>query len=132
MQISANDAFQLAQAFTEASKLISDILFNKGLPMSDDWEKLKSTNMVLLAAAGNLVTHAVGVTLQDGKADLVQIKDATQKAKHVLQVITDIKKAIAIAGALLDLATAIPTGNVVSIATSAAGLFKAVGVPAPF
>ena len=132
MKLSASDAFDLAKRLVDTSKQISDVLFNKGLPLNDNWEKLKSTNMLLLAAAGNLTTHGVGVILEDGKADLNQLKDVIQKAKDALQVVTNIKKAMAIAGALLDIATAIPTGNIASIATSAAGLFKTLGLQVPF
>lgn len=132
MKLTASDSFQLAKLFVETSKQISDVLFDKDLPRNDNWEKLKSTNMLLLAAAGNLVTQGVGVNLQDGKADLAQLKEATKEAKDALQVVTKIKKAMAIAGALLDIATAIPTGNIASIATSAAGLYTTLGLPVPF
>lgn len=125
MKMNAQDALALAQSFREAAKALGDYLYdhwNDIPPAARD--RLRSMDVTLMNVATDLVTHAVGVVLDEGQTSLAQLAAASSTAAHALQHINDAKKAVGIATALIGLAAAIPAGDLGAIASSYKALNK--------
>lgn len=125
MKMNSQDALALAQSFREAAKALGDYLY-------DNWnhippaarDRLRSMDVTLMNVATDLVTHAVGVVLDEGQTSLDQLTAASEQATQALQHIEDAKKAVSIATALIGLAAAIPAGDLGAIASSYKALVK--------
>ncbi len=125
MKINSQDALALAQSFREAAKALGDYLY-------DNWnhippaarDRLRSMDVTLMNVATDLVTHAVGVVLDEGQTRLDQLTTASDQATQALQHIEDAKKAVGIATALIGLAAAIPAADLGAISSSYKALVK--------
>lgn len=112
MKLTAQNALDLARTFRDAAKAVGDYLYGNWntLPPAGR-DRLRSMDVSLMNVATDLVTHAVGIILDEGQASLNELSGATQEATQAVKSITEIKKAIVIATALIGLAAAIPTGS---------------------
>lgn len=125
-KITADEALELAAGFRATSVALGDYLYRNWTMLdSKERDKLRSLEVTLLNLSTDLVTQAAGVILDDALASVAQLKAATQMAKSALAKIEQIKKAINIATALIGLAAAIPTGNIVSIVSALDGVLDA-------
>ena len=118
--LTANDLLNLAASTREAANTLADYLYgNWNDPtVVPEQARLQSLHQTLITASGDLITHAVDVTLDDGDGALNQIQASIADAQQALNKINDVKKAIGIATALISLAAAIPTGNAGTIISS--------------
>ena len=78
--------------------------------------------------ANSLVAQAIKGTAQEISSSVQGIKDATSNANMALDTLRDIKSALNIVTKLLGLATAIATGNPVSIMAAANEVIKEVNL----
>ncbi len=126
MNLSAQDALDLATAFREAAKAVGDYLYGNwnALP-SADRSRLRSMDVTLMNVATDLVTHAVGIAIDEGQVSLAALAGAANEATDVLRNVDQVKKAITIATALIGLAAAIPTGNIKTVVAAFQNLQKA-------
>ena len=122
-KLSESDLVQLSQSFLGAAHALSDFLF-------DEWDslqpavraRLNSMHTTLTMVSTDLITHAVGVSLDDTQTPLEQLISVTSDAKQALGKIKSSKNAIKVATTLIGLATAISTGDAPHILAAANGL----------
>jgi hypothetical protein len=125
-KITKDEARQLAAQFREASTLLGDYLYDNWAQIAPpDRDVIRSLEVTLLNLATDLVTQAAGITLDNAQASLKDLEAATQVAKKALKKINQAKKAINVVTALIGLAAAIPTGNIVSIVSAIDAVKKA-------
>jgi hypothetical protein len=86
---------------------------------------LKVKAQTLEGQSQRFTAEAIGATLQSVQTDLGRIKDVTQQAKDQLAVLDDVSKVIAITGLVVDLGTAIASGNPVGILSAVDTLAQA-------
>jgi hypothetical protein len=122
-KLSESDLVQLSQSFLGAAHALADFLFN-------EWDSLKpavrarlnSMHTSLTMVATDLITHAVGVTLDNSQTSLAQLISVTSAAQQAFAKIKSFKNAIKVATALIALATAISTGDAPHILVAVTGL----------
>ena len=122
-KLSQSDLVQLSQNFLATAHSLADFLF-------DNWDslppavrvRLNSLHSTLTMVSTDLITHAVGVTLDDTQTSLDQLNKVTEEAKEALSQIKDFKLAVKAATALIALATAISTGDALHILAAVNGL----------
>ena len=127
MKITAQQALDLAIAFREAAKSVGDYLYGQwnDLPKADR-ERLRSMDVTLMNVSTDLVTHAVGISLDEGQVSIDALTETTAEANGAIQKMDEVKKMIGVAAALIGLAAALPTGSMQSIASAFQTLQKAV------
>ena len=78
MKLTSQDALDLATTFREAAKSVGDYLYGNwnDLPPADR-SRLRSMDVTLINVATDLVTHAVGIVIDEGQASLNDLKSAT-------------------------------------------------------
>lgn len=125
MKLNAQDAQGLATTFRGAAKAVGDYLYKKWNDLSPaDRSSLEQMYVTLMNVATGLVTHAVGIAIDDGQVSLAELSGAAKKATDAFQNIADAKKAIDVTTALIGLAAAIPTGNTETIVAAFQNLQK--------
>lgn len=116
MKLTSQDALDLARTFRESAKAVGDYLYENWDVLSEASRgRLRSMDVTLMNVATDLVTHAVGVIIDEGQASLTDLSNATKTATDAIKKINDVKKSIVITTALIGLAAAIPTNNLSSI-----------------
>ncbi len=108
--LTADEARNLVKHFIELEQKIKD--FRRRTKLSeDDKESVKKAERDLLDACDGLNNLATSLTLADAQASLEKIKGATEEAKRAIEHIKNVKKVLAIAGAVLKLAAAVASQN---------------------
>lgn len=119
-------ALELARAFREAAKELGDYGYENWTELSrEERDTLRALEITLLNLATDLVTQAVGIVLEKGKASLEGLLTATNKAREAVSTIQKAKNAIVIATALIGLAAAVPTGKMDAIKAALKALKEA-------
>ncbi|MBP6544485.1 MAG: hypothetical protein KA265_17980 [Piscinibacter sp.] len=119
MDMTADDALSLARKFREAALAAGNFLYDNWAELDPrDRDTLRSLDITLQNVATDLVTQAVGITLDEAQTSIAKLAAATDKAKTALKKINDVKAAIGIVTALIGFAAAIPTGNIASIVSA--------------
>lgn len=114
--LTAQHALELARGFREASTALGDYLYAPAnwpsLPEAER-DRLRSLEVTLLNVATDLVTQAVGKSLDDAQQSVDELLAATEQAREAIERIEDVKNGIAIATAtaLIGLAAAISGGS---------------------
>jgi hypothetical protein len=112
--LTAQHALELARGFREASTALGDYLYAPAnwpsLPEAER-DRLRSLEVTLLNVATDLVTQAVGKSLDDAQQSVDELLAATKQAREAIERIKDVKHGIAIATALIGLAAAISGGS---------------------
>lgn len=125
MSLSKDDARSLARLFLEASHDLGTYRFSNWGSLSEGQrQRIESAEWTLLNYSSDFVTAAVGLALHDMAADAKAIKDATAKAKEVIQTVQNVKNIIKVAAALVALGGAIASENAGAIATAALDLYQ--------
>jgi hypothetical protein len=127
MKITKDEAYEFTVVFREAAKAIGDYLYGNwnDIPPSDR-DRLRSMHVSLVMIATDLITHAVGIIIDETIVSLDELRGAATQAKTAVANVKDAKKAISIAAALISIGAAIPTGNMGAIASAAKGLFDTI------
>ncbi|MFA5924576.1 MAG: hypothetical protein WC856_25360 [Methylococcaceae bacterium] len=126
-KVSADQARDLARSFREVSVQLGDYRFkNWNFLTPKQRQELEDSEWTLLNYSSDLITLAVGITLDDAKASLDRIQEATTQAKEAIETIKNIKKAIIIAGAVIKLGAAIVTKNPEMIGSAVEDIFSAL------
>lgn len=110
MGLSKEQCRELAKQFREVSVAIGDYRFDHWAELSPAQRKqLERDETELLHESGQLITRAVGLTLDDLERDLKALTGAVEKARKALKTIEDVKSVLSIAAAVIALAGAIFT-----------------------
>jgi hypothetical protein len=128
-ELNATNALDLAKVFEQSALALGQYQLEHWDDLSTSQrEGLKVDKRTLLDHSQNLVTYAVGIILDEAQGSLDQIKKATAIANNVIQTITDAKKVLAIASALVALAASICVGNPTSIASAVGNIMDLMDV----
>lgn len=128
--ITVEEALGLSRQFLDTAVAIGTWLFDdKVWPTLPEAERarLRSLQVTLFNLATDMVTEAGGVVLKNAAKTIAELHGATSQARDALGTITQIGHAITIAGTLIGLAAAIPTGNMAAILGAAHGVAEAAG-----
>jgi predicted phage tail protein len=126
-KITASQALQLAKDYNQSANNIGDFRLRNWETLSaEDRLVLGNTGRTLLDHSQDLITYAVGKTLDDTQASLNDIQKATADANQTIKAINEIKKVINIGAALATLAAAIYTESPSEIASALKTLVAAV------
>ncbi|MGD0537753.1 MAG: hypothetical protein ABSC03_08920 [Verrucomicrobiota bacterium] len=125
-QITSEDALDLARLFKESALGLGQFQLDHWNNLSEGQRRdLTDQEYTLLDHSQNLVTYAVGVMLDEAQASLDDIREATVKANQAIQTVTNIKKVMEIATALITLGAAIYSANPSGIATAVSAVLTA-------
>jgi hypothetical protein len=125
-QITSEDALDLARLFKESALGLGQFQLDHWNNLSEGQRRdLTDQEYTLLDHSQNLVTYAVGVMLDEAQASLDDIREATVKANKAIQTVTNIKKVMEIATALITLGAAIYSANPSGIATAVSDVLTA-------
>ena len=127
MKITADQARALSKDFHDAALAL-------GKYRSDNWNTLKqkeheqidAEQWSLLNASSDMTTKAVGLSLDEADASFEDIQGATAKGLKALKKVNEIKRALSIAGSLLQLAGAVVAGSPVAVIASIGDLISVV------
>lgn len=128
--ITVEEALGLSRQFSDAAMAIGAYLYDEAVwPNLPEVERsrLRSLQVTLFNLATDMVTEAGGVVLKNAAKSIERLGAATVQATETIRNIRSIGHAITIAGALIGLAAAIPTGNMAAILGAADGVRGAVG-----
>ena len=128
--ITVEEALALSRQFCDAAMAIGTYLYDdKVWPNLPEVERsrLRALQVTLFNLATDMVTEAGGVVLKNAGKSIERLRAATAEATGALRTIGQIGHAITIAGALIGLAAAIPTGNMAAILGAADGVHGVVG-----
>jgi len=127
MNLTADQARELAQAFRDMSVAIGDFRFaNWDQLTKGQRDSLEDAEWTLLNHSSDFITQAVGLTLNDVHGSLKRIEDAAAQAAKAVSTIKTIKKVIDITAAMVKLGAAIATENPSAIASATGDVFTTV------
>ncbi len=128
MPISKDQARDLAKTFHDLSAELHDFRFQNWKELSaPNRQDLEDAAWTLENYSSDFTTSAVGIILNDMKADLKAISDATAKAKKVIATINTIKDVLKVTSAAIVLGGAIASKNPLAIVSAADDLLQTAG-----
>ncbi len=127
MGLSKDECRELARQIREISVAVGDFRFEHwGELTAAQRQDLERDEASLLTKSGEMITRAVGLTLEDMDKDLKLVTNAIEKARKALKTIQDVKNVIAISAGVIGLGgaifAAVATQNPALIGPTAASL----------
>ena len=130
MPLTSADAFKLSKAFRELSVAIGDYRFGNWNTLSEDNRRtLEDEEWSLLNASGDMITKAVGLTLEESDPAGQKIQAATAAAQKAVKTLKEVGKVIGVATAAVGLAAAIVSKDPGAIAKNSKAVFDAATAP---
>ena len=124
--LTSDDAFALSKSFRDLSVALGDFRFAHWNTLSEsDRTTLEDEEWSLLNSASDMITKAVGLTLDESQAGVARLKSATASAQKAVKTLNDVRKVITVATATVGLAAAIVSKDPGAIATNAKAVFDA-------
>src|SRR5215472_1161517 len=116
--LTSDDAFALSKSFRDLSVALGDFRFAH-------WNTLEDEEWSLLNSASDMITKAVGLTLDESQAGAARLKSATASAQKAVKTLNDVRKIITVATASVGLAAAIVSKDPGAIAKNAKAVVDA-------
>ena len=110
---------QLVVVYVETPTRLRDTL------SESDRTTLEDEDWSLLDSASDMITKAVGLTLDESQAGVARLKSATTSAQKAVKTLKDVRKVITVATASVGLAAAIVSKDPGAIAANAKAVFDA-------
>ena len=124
--LTSDDAFALSKSFRDLSVAIGDYRFSHWNTLSAaDRTTLENEEWSLLNAASDMITKAVGLTLDESQAGAARLNSAAASAQKAVKTLNDVRKVITVATASVGLAAAIMSKDPGAIAKNAKAVFDA-------
>ena len=124
--LTSDDAFALSKSFRDLSVAIGDYRFSHWNTLSAaDRTTLENEEWSLLNAASDMITKAVGLTLDESQAGVARLNGAAATAQKAVKTLNDVRKVITVATASVGLAAAIMSKDPGAIAKNAKAVFDA-------
>ena len=124
--LTSDDAFALSKSFRDLSVALGDFRFAHWNTLSEsDRATLEDEEWSLLNSASDMITKAVGLTLDESQAGVTQVKSATASAQKAVKTLNDVRKVITVATATVGLAAAIVSKDPGAIAKNTKAVFDA-------
>jgi hypothetical protein len=126
MPLSSDDALALSRSFRNLSVAIGDFRFNNWSTLSEaNRRTLEDEEWSLLNASSDMVTKAVGLTLDEPQARVQTVQGAAASAETAVKTLNDVRKVITVATAAVGLAAAIVSKDPGAIAKNAKAVLDA-------
>jgi len=124
--LTSDDAFALSKSFRDLSVALGDFRFAHWNTLSEsDRTTLEDEEWSLLNSASDMITKAVGLTLDESQAGVARLKSATASAQKAVKTLNDVRKIITVATASVGLAAAIVSKDPGAIAKNAKAVVDA-------
>src|SRR6266702_4219021 len=106
--LTSDDALALSKSYRDLSVAIGDFRFKNWNTLSEaDRKALEEKEWALLNASSDMVTKAVGLTLDESDAAAKKVQGAAATAEKAVKTLKEVRKVITIAAAAVGLAAAI-------------------------
>lgn len=126
-KLTATQARELARKFLDASTAVGNYRFDNWAKLTKEQRsQLEADAWDLLNFSTSFTTSAVGIALDDVEASAQALVEATEAAKRAIERINNVKQAIGIAAALIQLGGAIVSKDPGAIAKALGGVKDAV------
>ncbi len=126
MPLTSDDAFVLSKSFRDLSVSIGDFRFKNWRTLSEaDRKTLEDEEWSLLNASSDMVTKAVGLTLDESQAGVQRVQGAAVAAQKAVKTLNEVRKVINVATAAVGLGAAIVSKDPGAIAKNAKAVFDA-------
>ncbi len=130
--LTQNQALQIAQAFSGFANTVEDYRFAHFDALTDlQRASLLNIEGSLRTSSNDFLNMGVNLVLDNVQDALDGLGEVTNLLNHDLAVLADINKAIHVVGVLLQLGTAIATGNPASIVAAIGGAVTALTAAVP-
>jgi len=130
MALSSTDAFKLSRSFHDLSVAIGQYRFGNWETLSeDDRRTLEDEEWSLLNASSDMLTKAVGLTLDESDPNGQKVQDATVAAAKAVKTLKQVGKVINVATAAVGLAAAIVAKDPGAVAKNSKAVFDAATAP---
>lgn len=124
--LTSNDALALSKSYRDLSVAIGDFRFKNWNTLSEgDRKALEDKEWALLNASSDMVTKAVGLTLDESDAAAKKVQGAAATAEKAVKTLKEVRKVITIAAAAVGLAAAIASKDPGAIAKNAKAVLDA-------
>jgi len=126
MALSSADAFKISRSFHDLSVAIGQYRFGNWETLSEDNRRtLEDEEWSLLNASSDMLTKAVGLTLDESDPTGQKVEAATNAATKAVKTLKQVGKVINVAAAAVGLAAAIVAMDPGAIAKNAKAVFDA-------
>ncbi len=124
--LTSDDALALSKSYRDLSVAIGDFRFKNWNTLSEaDRKALEEKEWALLNASSDMVTKAVGLTLDESEAAAKKVQGAAATAEKAVKTLKEVRKVITIAAAAVGLAAAIASKDPGAIAKNAKAVLDA-------
>jgi hypothetical protein len=124
--LTSDDALALSKSYRDLSVAIGDFRFKNWNTLSEgDRKALEDKEWALLNASSDMVTKAVGLTLDESDAAAKKVQGAAATAEKAVKTLKEVRKIITIAAAAVGLAAAIASKDPGAIAKNAKAVLDA-------
>ena len=124
--LTSDDALALSKSYRDLSVAIGDFRFRNWNTLSEgDRKALEEKEWALLNASSDMVTKAVGLTLDESEAAAKKVQGAAATAEKAVKTLKEVRKVITIATASVGLAAAIASKDPGAIAKNAKAVLDA-------
>ena len=125
-QLTSDDALALSKSYRDLSVAIGDFRFKNWNTLSEgDRKALEEKEWALLNASSDMVTKAVGLTLDESAAAAKKVQGAAATAEKAVKTLKEVRKVITIAAAAVGLAAAIASKDPGAIAKNSKAVLDA-------
>jgi hypothetical protein len=130
MALSSADAFKLSRSFHDLSVAIGQYRFGNWDTLSEDNRRtLEDEEWSLLNASSDMLTKAVGLSLDESDPTGQKVEAATNAATKAVKTLKQVGKVINVAAAAVGLAAAIVAKDPGAIAKNSKAVFDAASTP---
>lgn len=124
--LTSDDALALSKSYRDLSVAIGDFRFKNWNTLSEgDRKALEEKEWALLNASSDMVTKAVGLTLDESDAAAKKVQGAAATAEKAVKTLKEVRKVITIAAAAVGLAAAIASKDPGAIAKNGKAVLDA-------
>lgn len=124
--LTSDDALALSKSYRDLSVAIGDFRFKNWNTLSEaDRKALEEKEWALLNASSDMVTKAVGLTLDESDAAAKKVQGAAATAEKAVKTLKEVRKVITIAAAAVGLAGAIAAKDPGAIAKNSKAVLDA-------
>ena len=124
--LTSDDALALSKSYRDLSVAIGDFRFKNWNTLSEaDRKALEEKEFALLNASSDMVTKAVGLTLDESEAAAKKVQGAAATAEKAVKALKEVRKVITIAAAAVGLAAAIASKDPGAIAKNSKAVLDA-------
>lgn len=124
--LTSDDALALSKSYRDLSVAIGDFRFKNWNTLSEgDRKALEEKEWALLNASSDMVTKAVGLTLDESAAAAKKVQGAAATAEKAVKTLKEVRKVITIAAAAVGLAAAITSKDPGAIAKNSKAVLDA-------